>query len=88
MNQPNLTAEQAAAAIVSLINARPQSPSLAEIAYIIACVDPRIAPARLDETKAAIDELERPFHLNYTPRVRATIQTAMLRWAWRRRSSS
>jgi hypothetical protein len=36
MNQPSLTTEQAAAAIVALINARPQSPTQAEIADIIA----------------------------------------------------
>jgi hypothetical protein len=36
MTQLALTTEQAAAAIVSLINARPQSPTQAEIAEIIA----------------------------------------------------
>jgi hypothetical protein len=38
MDQQKFTTEQAAAAIVSLINSRPQSPSQAEIADIIACV--------------------------------------------------
>jgi hypothetical protein len=39
MKQPTLTTEQAAAAIVALINARPQSPSQAKIVDTVVRVD-------------------------------------------------
>ena len=55
----HLTPEQAAAAIVAIINARPRSPSQAEIAGIIARVATGILRARMHEATAPAIKLAR-----------------------------
>src|SRR5262249_10095817 len=67
MKQPTLTTEQAAAAIVSLINSRPQSPSQAEIADIIACVAGVVHDPKAEALKRC-RRAQRAVGLKWTPK--------------------